>query len=138
MKAEVQDALLQALDLEYRAEARAEAAIAAFGPVRPFVAIAEAERRHVDELVRLFERHGLALPPNNWRGRLDPPLDLAGACARAAQDETETLAAYDRLLAVVEDQEIAAIFRALRDETQCKHLPAAEDCAGRDVTLEST
>lgn len=138
MKAEVQAALLEALDMEYRAEARAEAAIAAFGPVRPFVGIAEAERRHVDELIQLFERYGLSLPPNGWRGRLDPPADLTGACACAVQDESETLAAYDRLLAVVEDVDIAAVFRALRDETQSKHLPAVEDCAGQTVTLEST
>jgi hypothetical protein len=142
MKAEVRAALLEALDLEYRAEARAEAAIAAFGPVRPFVGIAEAERRHVDELIRLFERFGLSLPPNGWRGRLDPPSDLATACGRAVKDESETLAAYDRLLAVVgdevEDGEIAAVFRALRDETQCKHLPAVQDCAGQAAPLQST
>lgn len=142
MKAEVRAALFEALDLEYRAEARAEAAIAAFGPVRPFVGIAEAERRHVDELIRLFERYGLSLPPNGWRGQLDPPSDLAAACARAVLDETETLAAYDRLLTEVgdevEDGEIAAVFRALRDETQSKHLPAVQDCAEQERTMPST
>lgn len=138
MKAEVQAALFEALDLEYRAEARAEAAIAAFGPVRPFVGIAEAERRHVDELIQLFERYGLALPPNGWRGRLEPPTDLAAACGRAVKDESEALAAYDRLLAVVENEDIAAVFRALRDETQSEHLPAVQDCADQERALSST
>ncbi len=121
-------ALQEALDLEYRAEARAEAAIAAFGPVRPFVGIAEAERRHVDSLIQAFERLGLDLPPNSWRGRLSPPANLVEACRAAVQDESEALARYGDLLTLIDDPDIIALLQNLRDETQSQHLPAAERC----------
>lgn len=129
MKAEVRDALLEALDLEYRAQARAEAAIAAFGPVRPFVGLAEAERRHVDSLIQALERLGLDLPPNTWRGRLSPPTNLRDVCQAAVREETEALARYDRLLATVVDPDLRALLKGLRDDTRCQHLPAVTRCA---------
>jgi len=125
----VRAALLEALDLEYRAQARAEAAIAAFGPVRPFVGLAEAERRHVDSLIRAFERLGLDLPPNTWRGRLCPPTNLRDVCQAAVKEETEALARYDRLLAKVTDPDLRTLLEGLRDDTRSQHLPAVTRCA---------
>jgi hypothetical protein len=47
------EALLgDALDDEYKAEATYAAVITRFGPVRPFINIVEAERRHAGALIR--------------------------------------------------------------------------------------
>ncbi len=123
-------ALEEALDDEYRAEALYEAAIAAFGPVRPFVQILEAERRHADSLLQLFERYGFDPPPNRWRGRLERPTDLGEACRAAMAAEAGNAAMYDRLIDVVTEEDVRAVFRSLREATQVRHLPAVGECAG--------
>ncbi|MBB4285312.1 ferritin-like domain-containing protein [Roseospira goensis] len=131
MRNTLRAALEDALDDEYRAEAVYEAAIAAFGPVRPFVQIVEAERRHVDALLQLFERYGFEPPPNRWRGRVDRPTDMRDACQAAARAEQDSAALYDRLIASVTEDDVRAVFARLRDASQVRHLPAFERCADR-------
>lgn len=124
-------ALDEALDDEYKAMATYEAAIAAFGPIRPFVNIVEAERRHASALLSLYESYGLEPQPNRWRGKVARPADVAGACEAAVQAEVENAAMYDRLIAAVEQEDVRAVFRALRAASQEKHLAAFRRCVGR-------
>lgn len=130
-------ALEEALDQAYRAEATFESAIAAFGPVPPFVGLVEEERRHADTLLQIFERHGLEARPNRWRGRISKPGSVREACSAAAAVEEARLAMYDRLISAVDDPEVAATFRALRDTARTGHLPELERCTDRTHHLDS-
>jgi len=122
-------ALNEALDDEYRAEAMYEAGIAAFGPVRPFVQVAEAQRRRVDMLLQVFERHGFDPPPNRWRGTIDLPTDVSDACRAAMAHEAGSVALYDRLMVkVADDEDVARLFLTLRRASQARHLPAFASC----------
>jgi len=121
-------ALEEALDDEYRAEAMYEAAIAAFGPVRPFVQIAETERRHADSLLQVFERYGFDPPPNRWRGQIARPADIHEACRVAKTAEESSALMYDRLIATIREDDVRAIFRMLRESSQLRHLPAFDRC----------
>jgi len=122
-------ALEEALDHEHLAEATYQAAIAAFGPVPPFVEIVEAERRHADILLSLFERHGFDPPPNQWRGQVDKPADLRAACQAASRIEQAGTELYQRLLAATKEPDALDAFTQLHAESQSKHLPAFESCA---------
>lgn len=57
-----QRALDEALDDEYRARATCRAVIDRFGPARPFVNIVESEQRHIEALVRQYQRLGWPVP----------------------------------------------------------------------------
>lgn len=117
-------ALEEALDDEYKAAATYHAVIAAFGPVRPFINIVEAEQRHAAALLALFERHGLTPPPDRWAGSVAAPESLEAACREAVAGEIENAAMYDRLLGAVGDSDVAQVLTRLREASQERHLPA--------------
>ncbi len=119
------EALSAALDDEYKAMATYEAVLAAFGPVRPFVNIVEAERRHADALLRQFARLGLTPPDDRWRGQVQAPATLREAYEAGVAAEVENAALYDRLLAAARGEpEVTRVFTALRNASQQRHLPA--------------
>lgn len=131
MQHALQEALDEALDDEYKAMATYETAIAAFGPIRPFVNIVEAERRHANALLCLYETYGLEPHPNRWRGKIPRPTDVASACQAAVQAEVENAEMYDRLIASVTQEDVRAVFRALRAASQENHLSAFRRCVAR-------
>ena len=55
-------ALRETLDDEYKARATYRKVIEAYGAVRPFVNIVEAEDRHAKALLALFDRFGVEPP----------------------------------------------------------------------------
>ncbi len=126
-------ALDEALDDEYKAMATYEAAIAAFGPIRPFINIVEAERRHASALLDLYETYGLEPQPNRWRGSVPRPADVALACKAAVQAEVENAEMYERLIAAVGQEDVKAVFRALRAASQQNHLNAFRRCVQREA-----
>jgi hypothetical protein len=97
-------ALLAALDDEYKSHATYDQVIRDFGQVRPFINIVEAEARHIAALLTLFERYSLPVPPNPWSGK------------------TST-----------RRPDILAVFQALRSASQDRHLPAFQRCAQRSA-----
>lgn len=107
--------------------------IARFGEVRPFSRVIEAERRHQQFLLELFDRYGLTPPEWKPHDDISVPATLREACEKAVQAEIENAALYDRLLAEVSRPDITATFRHLRDASRDRHLPAFERCrrAGR-------
>lgn len=123
------EALATALDDEYRARATYETVIGAFGPVPPFSRIVGAEARHIAALEAVFQRYGLPLPPDRWRGRVAPPPSLAQACRDGVQGEIGNYRMYDRLLGRVSAPDVRAVFTSLRSASACNHLPAFEACA---------
>lgn len=129
MPSALEQALEEALDDEYKAMATYEAAIAAFGPIRPFINIVESERRHADALLQLYETYDLEPKPNRWRGQIQVPSTVVEACAAAVAAEVENAALYDRLMAMVEEPDVRQVFANLRRASQENHLPAFRHCA---------
>jgi hypothetical protein len=125
-------ALHEALDDEYKAHATYEAVIRDFGPVRPFVNIVESEGRHIEALLRLFERYDLPVPANPYRD--EPPRfdSLADACAAGVQGEIDNGELYDRLLAASERPDIRHVLSRLQEASQQRHLPAFQRCLARE------
>jgi len=124
-------ALHEALDDEYHAWAIYDQVIHDFGLVRPFSNIRDAEGRHIEALLNLFERHGLAAPPNPWPGKVERYPSLRDACSAAVEAEIANAALYERLLASTDRSDILAVFRHLRDASQERHLPAFRRCVER-------
>ncbi len=126
------DALLAALDDERRAEALYRAVIGAFGEVRPFSNIVNAEVRHQALLLPLLEQYGVPTPPNPYDpAAIRVPGTLAEACELGVQAERDNIAIYDRLIPTIEHADIKSAFEILRSASADRHLPAFERCAGR-------
>lgn len=125
------EALLQALDDEYKAVATYEQVIADLGPIRPFTNIVEAERRHIEALRGLFDRYGVAMPANAWHGATASFGSVAEACAAGVDAEIENAAMYDDLIAATDHADIIEVFENLRRASQENHLPAFRRCARR-------
>lgn len=124
-------ALREALDDEYKARATYQGVIDRFGPVRPFVNIIEAEERHANALLRLFERFGIEPLKDRWAGEVPAPSSLAEACKAGVEAEIENAAMYERLLAQVSDARVRDVLKRLQQASQQRHLPAFRRCAER-------
>lgn len=125
------EALREALDDEYRARATYQKVIEAFGPVRPFVNIVEAEDRHAQALLALFAQFGVEPPPDKWAGQVDVPASLLEACQAGVEAEIENEAMYERLLRQTEHPDVLAVMRRLQEASQERHLPAFQRCLAR-------
>lgn len=117
-------ALTEALQDEYKARATYAKVIEAFGPVRPFINIVEAESRHARALERQFERLEVPLPADEWAGQVEAPDSLDDAYKDAIASEIDNAAMYERLLEVVDDAAVYAVLLRLQDASQNRHLPA--------------
>jgi hypothetical protein len=124
-------ALHAALDDEHHAWATYDQVIRDFGLVRPFSNIRDAEARHIDALVGLFERHGLPVPANPWPGRVERYPTLHGACVAAVAAEIANAALYERLLASTTRPDILAVFGNLQEASEQRHLRAFQRCVER-------
>jgi hypothetical protein len=125
------NALLEALDDEYKAVATYAQVIDDFGPIRPFVNIIEAERRHIEALRGLFERYDLEMPANPWPGTIAGFESVDDACAAGVEGEIENAAMYQRLIDATHHTDIIEVFENLRRASQDNHLPAFERCTQR-------
>jgi len=128
------NALADALDDEYRAEATYQAVIDKFGPVRPFVNIIEAEKRHSSMVRRQFSRLGMGAPENPYLGKVDAPASLMEACAQGVEAEVENIALYDRLLPKISDPSVRQVLSRLQAASRDNHLPAFKRCVARGGT----
>jgi hypothetical protein len=127
------EALLAALDDEYRARATYRAVLEAHGDVRPFNNIVESEERHIQALKRLCERHDVEVPRDPWPSRISAPESLEAACEAAVAAERENGALYEELLeAAAGRRDVEEVFRRLRDASQENHLPAFERALARE------
>ncbi len=131
------EALLMALDDEYKAWSVYDQVIADFGPVWPFASIQQAEEKHIAALVRLFDRYGLDVPENPWPGSVPTYETVTDACAGGVQAEIDNAALYDQMFSMVDNPDIVRIFSNLQQASLTKHLPAFEQCAGQEPAGES-
>ena len=120
------EALLMALDDEYKAWSIYDQVIADFGAVRPFTSIQKAEENHIAALVTLFDRYGLDVPANEWPGDVPSFDSLSEASEAGVQAEIDNVALYDQLFSMVDNPDIVRVFTSLQRASQTKHLPAFE------------
>ncbi len=126
--------LTYALQDEYLAQSRYDAVLSAFGDVRTFVQIKEAERRHIAALLVLFQRYNVPIPPNNADSFVTTPESLKAAYAAGVQGEIDNIAMYDRFLTYSLPADMRTVFTRLRDASS-NHLAAFERGAARLVKI---
>lgn len=127
---EVQNALDEAINDEYKALFTYEAVIAEFGAVRPFSMIKGAEEQHIASLKAIYDKYGLEVPENTWTDKVGLPETLQEACQVGVDAEIANAALYEeQLLPVVKDYEdITLVFENLMKASEQKHLPAFDKC----------
>jgi hypothetical protein len=130
LSAEARQALLAALDDEYRSHAFYLAVLKKFPYAWPFTHIVESEQRHAAALTRILEAYGVPAPANDHIGSADiqrsVPPSLACACDIAAQEERDNDRLYgEHLIPKVSAYPIIAqAFERLRLASRECHLPA--------------
>lgn len=126
------DALLMALEDEYRAEATYAAILDKFGDIRPFSNVINAERRHAERAKAELDRLGIAYDTQNpFTGTIAAPDTALEACEAAVQAEVDNIALYDRLLPTIEDDAVRATLEDLQWASRERHLPAFQRCVDR-------
>ncbi|MFN8018937.1 MAG: hypothetical protein U0P45_12550 [Acidimicrobiales bacterium] len=125
----VDDAIIEAVESERRAQAQYTTVIEALGPIAPFSNILDAERQHVAAVESLAAARQVDLPPEE-PAPTGAPASRAAACRDAVTSEQEVIELYARLLpVVVGDAEATRVFTNLRDVSRDRHLPAFQRCS---------
>jgi len=129
---DLEQILRDALDDERKAEATYAAVIKKFGPIRPFINIINAERRHSQAIVDQLDRLGMEIPENRWEQQAVAPSSLKAACEQAVQAEIDNIELYDRLIPQIWDSVVREVLQNLQDASRDNHLPAFKRCAARE------
>ena len=132
LDAETQQALIEALNDEYKAKALYQKVLEKFGDVRPFANVIRAEETHIQELLPLFQKYGVEAPEDNWAEKVPEFESLQAACEAGVKAEIENAAMYDEFFSFVQEGDIRDTFTLLRDASQDKHLPAFQRCTERE------
>ncbi len=123
-----QQAMIEAINDEYRAHAFYSAVIDKFGAVRPFANIVQSEANHINRWQSLFAQYGMTVPPDTFAGQMSAPNTLAEACQAGADAEVANVAMYDRFLGFVTEPDLRAAFTQLRQVSEERHLQAFIRC----------
>ena len=124
MENQLEKRLNRALMDEYHARNSYRQIIAAFGPVRPFSNIVEAEQTHINLLLPLYEKYSIPVPAEPKTAAADVPESLEQACRIAVQAEEDNIALYDELLSATDEPDVIAVFKQLQAASRDHHLPA--------------
>ncbi|MGK7896394.1 MAG: DUF2202 domain-containing protein [Xenococcus sp. (in: cyanobacteria)] len=121
----LQKALVEALQDEYKARATYRLVISKFGAIRPFINIIESEERHIQALLPLFRRYEIPIPIDNWADRVTAPASVLEACQIGVQSEIENGQMYQRLLALTLDYpDVQRVFLNLQRASQMFDMSA--------------
>ena len=123
-----QQAIIDAINDEYRARALYNAVLQKLGSVLPFSNIVQAENNHVNLWMNLFAKYGMAVPTDSFAGNFKVPDTLKAACQMGVEAEIDNVEMYDRFLGFVTQPDLKAAFIQLRQISQERHLPAFERC----------
>lgn len=123
--------LNEALMDEYKARDTYRKVIETFGSVRPFINIVEAEQRHIDMLLPLYEKYGIPLPEEPDPEQVQASKSLLEACREGVAAEIENVAMYDRLIAAVDLPDVIEVLRRLQSASREHHFPAFQRCVER-------
>ncbi|NJN29503.1 MAG: DUF2202 domain-containing protein [Synechococcales cyanobacterium RM1_1_8] len=114
-----------------QAKAFYQAVIDKFGPVRPFVNIVQAEDRHAQRWVVLFQQYNLPIPEDSFAGKAAAPDSLNAACELAINAEVDNIKMYDRFLEFIQEPDLRDTILQLRSVSENKHKAAFERCVNR-------
>lgn len=137
LDAKTQQAMIDAINDEYRARAFYNAVIQKFGSVRPFSNIVQAENNHVNLWNTLFAKYGMTVPADTFAGKMTVPDTLQAACQGGIENEIANVKMYDRFLGFVTQPDLQAAFRQLRTVSQERHLPAFQRCQNRSGIVQN-
>lgn len=128
----IKQAMVDAINDEYRARAYYQAVINKFGDVRPFSNIVQAEDRHVQLWEGLFAQYGLTVPEDSFTGHMTAPGTLLEACQAGVEAERADAEMYANFLDTIEDPTLQAVFTRLRRVSLENHLAAFERCVANN------
>ncbi|MEO1509132.1 MAG: DUF2202 domain-containing protein [Cyanobacteria bacterium J06633_23] len=132
MSENIRQVLVEAINDEYKARATYRLVIEKFGEVRPFINIVDAESRHIDALLPLFDKYGIPVPEDDWAARIEAPESVREACKVGVEAEIENGEMYDRLLKLSEGySDIQHVLQQLQRASIENHLPAFQRCVER-------
>lgn len=131
MSMPLKDRLTLALLDEYKSRATYAKILEKFGPIRPFVNIHEAEGRHVEALIHLFEGYQIEIPVDHWPCHITVPATLKEACQQAVYAEQDNMTMYDRILADTSEPDVRRVLLNLQAASRDRHLPAFQRCANQ-------
>lgn len=117
--------LTYAIQDEYLAQARYDDILQKFGYVRTFAQIKEAEMRHINALLPLFERYQVPLPEDISYVFVTTPETIKDAYAAAVQGEIDNITMYEKFLSYDLPPDMKTVFTQLRNAS-LNHLAAFE------------
>ena len=127
---EAKEALIEAINDEYKAHSLYEKTIEKIGFVRPFSMIIRAEEQHISSLKALFDKYEIQIPKDDWADKVSAEGTLKQACQAGVDAEIANAKLYkEKLLPMVSSYEdIMTVFTNLMNASQEKHLKAFEGC----------
>ena len=132
MSETLNNVLIEAINDEYKARATYRLVINKFGDIRPFINIVEAEGRHIEALLPLFAKYGVAVPEDDWDSRIETPLSILDACRIGVEAEIENAEMYNRLLeSTIDYPDVQDVLMQLQRASRENHLPAFQRCVER-------
>lgn len=125
------DTLVETLQEEYLARDVYTAVIAKLGSIRPFTTIVKSEEQHVAALTALFTKYQLAVPADTQAARTSTLMEgittVEDALKLGVTVEKEDIALYEKLVKVVDNQDILQVFANLKAASVNRHQPALEN-----------
>ncbi|WP_246218423.1 hypothetical protein [Litoribacterium kuwaitense] len=91
--------------------------ISTFSPVRTFTKIKEAELRHINALLPLFERYEAPIPEDTSQSLVTTPETLKAAYPAGVQGELDNFAMYERFLSMDLPLDVRTVFTQVRDSS---------------------
>lgn len=136
MTEEPSSALIEAINDEYKARAVYRLVIGRFGEIRPFVNIVEAESRHIQALLSLFNKYDIPVPEDGWESRVEAPASVLEACQVGVQAEIENVEMYEKLLdSTRQYPDVQVVLKQLQRASRESHLPAFQRCVDRGGSI---
>jgi hypothetical protein len=123
-----QSALSQAILEEYGALNLYQSVITQFGNVYPFSQIVNAERQHVNALVRQAAKYGVTVPANPGLSSVPTFDTLTAACQAGVAAEIADAELYEVLNPLITQTDILRVFNNLQSASLNSHLPAFQTC----------
>lgn len=118
-----------ALKDEYLARGEYQKTLEKFGQRRPFSNIVKAEGQHILWLVPLFEKYGVALPPDRGLELTQTPETFAAALLAGVDAEIDNIDMYQRFLSRELPSDVSPVFEHLLTGSR-NHLAAFQGRRG--------